>query len=140
MFLVSVPVPFPSSAARDAARDHPSSSTVALLPKKKHSSTAEVRHQPHTLGPQATSSKPSRVSPPAIFAMSQLAIGFSVADILDSVKFYGSSDHMISPVCKVSQIYDRPPMEILLFLQHGQFAWVHGVLLFPAQHYGTRCQ
>src|SRR6218665_3096589 len=73
IFLVYVPVPFPSSAARDAARDHPSKSTVALFPKKRHSSSAEVRHvhQPHTSGPHATSSKPSRLSLPAIFATSQ---------------------------------------------------------------------
>src|SRR6218665_2046830 len=43
---------------------------------------------------------------------------------------------MILPVCKGSQIYDRPLMEILLFLHHGQFAWVHGALLSLAQHYG----
>jgi len=41
---------------------------------------------------------------------------------------------------KAPNVYDRPHMEILLFFQHGQFAWVHGALLSLAQHYGTRCQ
>src|SRR6218665_132266 len=48
---------------------------------------------------------------------------------------------MISPVGNGSQrLYDRPLMEILLFLQHGQFAWAHGVLQSMAQQYGTRCR
>ena len=37
-------------------------------------------------------------------------------------------------------VYDRPRMEILLFLEHGQFAWAYGALNSQAQHFGTRCR
>src|SRR6218665_1097792 len=46
---------------------------------------------------------------------------------------------MISPVGKGAQLL-RSTAQILLLLQHGQFAWVHGALLSLAQHYGTHCQ
>ena len=48
--------------------------------------------------------------------------------------------HMISPVGNGSSVYDRPRMEILLFLEHGLVAWTHGALQSLAQHYGTRCR
>ena len=38
------------------------------------------------------------------------------------------------------RVYDRLRMETLLFLEHGQFAWVHGALQSLTQHYRTRCR
>jgi len=35
-------------------------------------------------------------------------------------------------------IYGQITMEFLLFLEHGQFTWVHEVLQRLVQHYGTR--
>src|SRR6218665_3356646 len=63
MFSVSVPTPFWSSTVRDAARCHPSRSTVPFCSLKRQPFIAYLRHQPPSVAPSARSSEPSRVLP-----------------------------------------------------------------------------